>query len=140
MKVGPVGAHRSTGDGGPEAISERVLDAGPDTDVGLDAGDDDPLRPLLLEEQRQVRGEEGGEAALVNHDLTRPLLESGIRLLIAVTEIAVFGGLGPLVIEQTLAVGLAGMDDQPPAVARRLQQLVQRTEVVERTGIVEGAV
>src|SRR6184192_3937364 len=137
MKVGPVGAHRSAGDGGPEAISERVLDAGPDTDVGLDAGDDDPLRPLLLEEQRQVGGEERREAALVNYDLTRPLLESGVRLLIAVTEIAVFGELGPLVIEQALAVGFARVDDQPLPVARRLQQLVQRAEVVERTGIVE---
>src|SRR5207245_9378234 len=102
MKVGPVGAHRSTGDGGPEAISERVLDAGPDTDIGLDAGDDDPLRPLLLGEQRQVGGEEGREAALVHHDLTRPLLDSGARLLSAVTELAVSGRLGPLVIEQTL--------------------------------------
>src|SRR5256714_12110276 len=69
-----------------------------------------------------------------------PLLESWVRLLIAVTEIAVFGELGPLVIEQTLAVGFARMDDQSLPLARRLQQLVQGTEVVERTGIVERTV
>src|SRR5438876_1140550 len=48
VEVGTVRAHRPSGDGRPEAIGERVLDARPDADVGLDAGDDHPFNALLL--------------------------------------------------------------------------------------------
>src|SRR5690349_21619481 len=47
VQVGTVRAHRTPRDGRPEAVGESVLDARPDTDVGLDAGDDHPFNALL---------------------------------------------------------------------------------------------
>src|SRR3989442_8351645 len=121
VEVGTVRAHRPSGDRRPEAVSERVLDAGPDADVGLDAGDDHPFNTLLLEQEGQVGGEEGGEAALVNHDLTRLLFESRVRLLVAIAEIAVFRQLWPLVVLEASTVRLAGMHDQAPSGSSRLE-------------------
>src|SRR3989454_11988613 len=121
VEVVTVRAHRTAGDGRPEAVGERVLDARPDADVGLDAGDDHPFNTLLLQQEGQVGGEEGGEATLVNHDLTRLLFESRVRLLIAVAEIAVFRQLWPLVVLEASTVCLAGMHDQAPSGSSRLE-------------------
>src|SRR5712691_6467007 len=140
VQVGTVRAHRTPRDGRPEAVGESVLDARPDTDVGLDAGDDHPFNTLLLQQEGQVGREKGGKATLVNHNLTWLLLESRVRLLVAVTEVAVFRELRPLVVVKTSTVRFPGVDDQAPAGSSGIEQLVQRTEVLQRTGVVEWPV
>ncbi len=76
----------------------------------------------------------------MNHDLTRLLFESWVRLLVPVTEIAVFWQLWPLVVLETSTVRFPSMDDQASSGASRIEQPVQGIEVLERTGVVEWTV
>ena len=68
----PVGVGRLFRHNHQEAVGEGVLDGGADTDIGLDARDNDPLDPLFAQEEREVGGEEGAIAALVADDLAWP--------------------------------------------------------------------
>ena len=47
-----------------KAVGEGVLRGRADADVGLDAGDDDPLDLLFAQEKREIGGEEGAVSPL----------------------------------------------------------------------------
>jgi hypothetical protein len=76
----------------------------------------------------------------VNHDLTRLLLESRVRLLVAISEVAMLRELRPLVVVKASTVRLPGVDNEAPSGSSRVEQLVQRTEVLQRAWVVEWTV
>ena len=95
-----------------EAIGEGVLRGGADADIGLHAGDDHALDLLLVQEQREVGGEERAVAALADDDFARALrLESLEECGVAVADEMMARQLAPFVIVEAGIMLLDRVDD-----------------------------
>ena len=111
----PVGVGRLEGNDDVEAVGERVLRGRPDADVGLHAGDDHPLDPLLAQEQREIRGEEGAVAPLADDDLASARRrEPFVERRIGIADEMMARQLPPFVVVETGIVLFDRVNDDMP--------------------------
>ena len=114
-----------------EAAGEGVLRGRADADIGLDAGDDDALDFLLVQEQREIGGEERAVAALGGDDLARPgRLEPGEERRVGIADEMMARQLAPFVIVEAGIMLLDRMDDDLSRGPRLREKPAQRLDAL----------